>query len=95
MLGSHDENDVQGYAGTPVNVNGLTFDYRADIGAAGAAFPRRSAYYVAVDSGRDVFTGKSLPGQLRPALVGQRPDARRPLADDDASRPAGRRSSRS
>nr|MBA2384846.1 S8 family serine peptidase [Actinomycetota bacterium] len=79
MLGSPDENDVQGYAGTPVNVNNLTIDYPLDIGAAGTVFPRTKAYYVAVDSGRNVFTGRSLAGSyvlrawvddLRPPLLG-------------------------
>ena len=63
VLGSRDENDVQGYAGTPVNVNNLTIDYPLDIGAAGTVFPRTKAYYVAVDSGRDPFTGRSLGGE--------------------------------
>jgi minor extracellular serine protease Vpr len=63
VLGSPDENDVQGYAGTPVNVNGLMFDYRADVEAAGAIFPRTKKYYVAIDSGSDPFTGAALPGQ--------------------------------
>src|SRR5207249_9100110 len=40
LLGSLDENDVQGYAGTPVDVNALTFDFQVDLGAAGAMFPR-------------------------------------------------------
>ena len=62
VLGSRDENDVQGYAGTPVNVNNLTIDYPLDIGAAGTVFPRTKTYYVAVDSGRDPFTGRSLAG---------------------------------
>ena len=62
FLGSPDENDVQGYAGLPVNVNNLTVDYPLDIGAAGTVFPRTKAYYVAVDSGRDLFTGRSLGG---------------------------------
>ena len=62
MLGSPDENDVQGYAGTPVNVNNLTLDFPIDIGAAATVFPRTKAYYVAVDSGRDRFTGRSLAG---------------------------------
>ena len=62
FLGSPDENDVQGYAGLPVNVNNLTIDYPLDIGAAGTVFPRTKAYYVAVDSGRDLFTGRSLGG---------------------------------
>jgi subtilisin family serine protease len=63
VLGSRDENDVQGAAGTPVNVNSLTFGYRADIGAAGAALPLPGTYYVSVDSGRDPFTGASQAGR--------------------------------
>ena len=39
LLGSPDENDVQGYPGTPVNVNSLTFGYRADVGRGRAALP--------------------------------------------------------
>jgi minor extracellular serine protease Vpr len=79
MLGSLDENDVQGYAGTPVNVNNLTIDYPLDIGAAAAVFPRTKSYYVAVDSGHDPFTGRSLAGayvlrgwvnDLQPPLMG-------------------------
>ena len=79
LLGSPDENDVQGYSGTPVNVNNLTVDYPIDVGAAAAIFPRTKAYYVAVDSGRDEFTGRALGGEyvlrawvddLRPPLVG-------------------------
>ncbi|MGI9111637.1 MAG: S8 family serine peptidase, partial [Gaiellaceae bacterium] len=63
VLGSPDENDAQGYAGTPVNVNNLTIDYPLDIGAAGTVFPRTKSYYVSVDSGRDPFTGRSQGGQ--------------------------------
>jgi subtilisin family serine protease len=63
FLGSRNENDVQGYAGTPVDVNLFTPDYRLDISAAGAIFPREKRYYVAVDSGRDVFTGRPLAGR--------------------------------
>ena len=79
FLGSPDENDVQGYAGTPVNVNNLTIDYPLDIGAAATVFPRTKAYYVSVDSGRDQFTGRSLGGSyllrawvddLQPPLLG-------------------------
>ena len=79
FLGSPDENDVQGYAGLPVNVNNLTVDYPLDIGAAGTVFPRTKAYYVAVDSGRDPFTGRNLGGSyvlrawiddLQPPLLG-------------------------
>src|SRR5919106_4208138 len=63
VLGSRDENDVQGYAGTPVNVNSFTFGYGAPIGAAGAALPLPGTYYLSVDSGRDIFTGKRLAGR--------------------------------
>ena len=62
LLGSPDENDVQGYAGTPVNVNNLTVDFPLDIGAAATVFPRTKPYYVSVDSGRNPFTGRSLAG---------------------------------
>ena len=62
VLGSADENDVQGYAGTPVNVNNLTIDYPLDVGAAASVFPRTKAYYVAVDSGVNQFTGRSQAG---------------------------------
>ncbi|HUQ22932.1 MAG TPA: S8 family serine peptidase [Gaiellaceae bacterium] len=79
VLGSPDENDVQGYAGTPVNVNNLTLDFPLDIGAAATVFPRTKSYYVSVDSGRDQFTGRSLAGSyvlrawvddLQPPLLG-------------------------
>jgi hypothetical protein len=63
VLGSKDENDVQGYAGTPVNVNSLTFGYQLDIGAAGAALPKPGRYFVSVDSGRDMFTNRRLAGR--------------------------------
>jgi subtilisin family serine protease len=62
FLGSLDENDVQGYPGTPVNVNELMFDFRADVQAAGAEFPRQKAFYVSVDSGVDAFSGRRLAG---------------------------------
>jgi minor extracellular serine protease Vpr len=63
VLGAKDENDVQGPAGTPVNVNPLTFGFRVDIGAAGASLPRPGRYYVAVDSPRDEFTGRLYAGR--------------------------------
>jgi subtilisin family serine protease len=62
FLGSKDENDVQGYAGTPVNQNELMFDFALDYGAAGAELPRQQQFYVAVDSGSDPFTRQALPG---------------------------------
>ena len=63
VLGSPDENDVQGYAGTPTDVNALTFDANVDIGAAGAQFPRLQRFYIAVDSRADPFTDRSLKGK--------------------------------
>jgi minor extracellular serine protease Vpr len=62
LLAAPDENTVEGYAGTPVNVNGIMFDYRGDIGTAGAVFANPGRYYVSVDSRRDPFSGKSLAG---------------------------------
>jgi hypothetical protein len=63
-LGAQDENTVQGFAGTPDNVNAFTAGYLAPVGAAGAAFPRQQSFFIAVDSGRDPFTG-----QPRPAIT--------------------------
>ncbi len=63
VLGSQDENDVQGYAGTPTDVNALTYDSQLDIGAAGAQLPRLQRLYVAVDSRADPFTNMSLKGK--------------------------------
>jgi minor extracellular serine protease Vpr len=62
FLGSPNERDVQGYAGTPNNVNELMFDFGIDIGTAGASFPKVQRFYVSVDSGSDAFTHLSLPG---------------------------------
>ena len=62
FLGALDESSVQGYAGTPVDVNGLTLDSDLPISAAGTEFPRAQTYYVAVDSGHDVLTGDSYAG---------------------------------
>jgi minor extracellular serine protease Vpr len=64
FLGSQDESDVQGYAGTPVNVNSETLDYGTDLGAAGAQFPRAGTYYVSVDSGADPFSDKQKRGRF-------------------------------
>ena len=54
---------MQGFAGTPVDVNALTYNYLAPVGAAGASFPRQGRFYVAVDSPRAQFTGQSLAGR--------------------------------
>jgi len=65
FLGSLDENDVQGEAGTPVDINPLTFDYGLAISAAGVEFPLLKRYYVSVDSTQDLYTGKPLRGRYR------------------------------
>ena len=62
FLGSLDENDVLGYGGIPVNVNGQMPDFLYSIGAAGGVFLPPGRYYVSVDSGRDLFTGRPLAG---------------------------------
>jgi minor extracellular serine protease Vpr len=61
-LGRKNENTVQGFAGTPVDVNNYTYDYLQPVGAAGASFPRQGSYYVSVDSGRERFTGRRAAG---------------------------------
>jgi minor extracellular serine protease Vpr len=63
VLGSKDENDVQGYAGIPTNVNSLMYDANVDEGVAGASFPRVQGYYVSVDSATDEFTHRSQKGK--------------------------------
>ena len=65
VLGAKDENTVQGYVGTPTNINGLTSGYLLPIGAAGAQFAMPGRYYVSVDSGRNEFTGQRLAGTWR------------------------------
>ncbi len=65
VLGAKDENSVQGYVGTPTNINGLTLGYQLPIGAAGAQFALPGTYYVSVDSGRDEFTGARRTGTWR------------------------------
>ena len=63
VLGSKDENDVQGYAATPTDVNGLTFDSGLDVGVAGVQFPRVQRFYVSVDSQADPYTNKPQKGR--------------------------------
>jgi minor extracellular serine protease Vpr len=65
FLGSLNEDDVQGYPGTPVNVNGLTFEYQFDNQAAGLEFPHEGRYFVVVDSRADPFTDQTLAGPYR------------------------------
>jgi minor extracellular serine protease Vpr len=63
LLGSLDENDVEGFAGTPANVNSFTTNYRFNVGAAGAVFPRPKQFFVSVDASRDPFTNRLLAGR--------------------------------
>ncbi|MGB2875062.1 MAG: S8 family serine peptidase [Gaiellaceae bacterium] len=63
FLGSLNEDDVQGFPGTPVNVNSITFEYQFDNGAAGMPFPSEGRYYIVVDSRADPYTDTSLRGQ--------------------------------
>jgi hypothetical protein len=63
FMGSLDENDVLGYAGIPVNVNGQLPDFLYSIGAAGGVFLPPGRYYISVDSGRDLFNGRPLAGR--------------------------------
>ena len=65
FLNSLDENDVTGYAGIPVNTNGYMPDFLFNVGAAGGVFLPPGRYYVSVDSGRDLFSGRSLAGAYR------------------------------
>jgi minor extracellular serine protease Vpr len=65
VLGAKDENSVQGYVGTPTNINGLTSGYQLPVGAAGAQFALPGRYYVSVDSGRNEFTGRRRAGSWR------------------------------
>ncbi|MGH3009281.1 MAG: S8 family serine peptidase [Gaiellaceae bacterium] len=62
FLGADDESTVQGYDGTPVDVNGLTYDSGFEISSAAVSFPSVQRFYVAVDSGVDQFSGDSLAG---------------------------------
>ena len=91
---------MQGYAGTPTDVNALTYDANVDIGAAGVQFPRLQRFYVAVDSRADPFTNQPAEGQVPAERLDQRPDAAVRAPPDDegqrrtsAARRAGRRSS--
>jgi hypothetical protein len=63
FLGSQDENDVLGYAGIPNNSNGLMPDFLFNTGTAGGVFLPPGRYFVSVDSGRDLFSGRPLAGR--------------------------------
>lgn len=90
FLGSLDENDVLGYAGIPNNSNGQMPDFLFNTGTAGGVFLPAGRYFVSVDSGRDLFTGRPLSGRytlrswvndVKPpniALISRRVSAGRP-----------------
>jgi len=61
FLGSADENDVQGLAGTPVNTDSYMPGFLLDSRTAGTAFPRPGRYYASIESGVDPF-GQSYDG---------------------------------
>jgi hypothetical protein len=63
FLGSLNEDDVQGYSGTPLNVNGLTFEYLFDNESAAVDFPHEGRYFVALDSRADPYTDQPLRGE--------------------------------
>ena len=84
FLSSLDENDVQGYAGIPVNSNGLMPDFLRNVGAAGGVMLPAGRYYISVDSGRDFFTGQLACGPVPAALLGQRRQAAEHRADHEA-----------
>ena len=52
-----------GYAGIPVNSNGQMPDFLFNVGAAGGVFLPPGRYFVSVDSGRDLFSGRPLHGR--------------------------------
>jgi subtilisin family serine protease len=81
LLGRDDESTVQGYDGTPLDVNGLTYDYGFDISAAAVSFPSVQRFFVSVDSGVDPYTGDSLAGSyiLRSWINDVRPPSLRVL----------------
>ena len=83
-LGSLDENDVQGYAGTPVNVNDLMPDVHDDVHAAGVVFPRPGQYFVSVDSGTRPADRPEAARPVRAPVVGRRHDAADRAPADDA-----------
>ena len=90
LLGSLDENDVQGEAGTPVDVNPLTFDFGLAIGSAGIRVPATEALLRLgrLDAGR--LHGQAASRPVPPALLGQRSP---PAEDQAAHAPRGGRPS--
>ena len=85
FLGSLNEDDVQGYPGTPVNVNGLTFEYQFDDQSAAVDFPHEGRYFVSVDSRADPYTDLLAAGRVPAALVAERRHAAA-LQDPDEGR---------
>ena len=67
FLGSLDENDVLGYAGIPVNVNGLMESDFLNVGAAGGVFLPAGRYYVSWTPSRPLHRRARSPGPTRSA----------------------------
>ena len=93
LLGSQDENDVQGYAGTPVNVNNLTIDFPLDIGAAASRLPAHEGVLRFRRLGPRPVHRTLAWRQLPAPCLGERRRTAAPRSDHEPSRSrAGRRS---
>ena len=77
---------MQGYAGLPVNVNGLMFDYRADIESAGASLPAREALLHRRRLGQQRVHRPVAAGPVRAACLGGRSQTALGQARHDAHR---------
>ena len=76
-MGSLDENDVLGYAGIPVNVNGSLPDFLYSVGAAGGVFLPPGRVLRLRRLRTRPLHGRSLAGRVHAALVGERREAAR------------------
>ena len=95
LLGSPDENDVQGYAGTPVNVNNLTIDFPLDIGAAATRLPTHEGVLRRRRLGSRPVHGTLARRRVPPPGLGERRSAPAPRSDHEprGGRPADARPS--
>ena len=84
FLGSPDQNDVQGYAGTPVNVNGYMFDYHADLRGRRRGLPAAAALLGGGRLGLRPVHGPAVPRRLPAEAVEERRHAAGGAAHHDA-----------
>ena len=91
FLGSPDQNDVQGYAGTPVNVNGYMFDYHAESRRRRRGLPAAAALLGGRRLGLRPVHGPAIPRRLPAEAGGRTTSRRRPCGP---SRRASRRGGR-